>query len=161
MSRDVEQFVPAGEYQALKRELLKLKEEHARLHRATSEVQSKSYQDGRDDARREWMRLGSQVHQSDGIAHLTLPGNGGAIQFHTVTEQGPRPLVGGILTRSPDFLLRIWGPPDESGSYGIHEQGGGNLTDFTMSFDLTSGGIVIHRMETVGVRTQWDREPSA
>lgn len=152
-----EQFVRADEYLELKRKHAKLEEAHNRLHRASSEIQTKSYQEGRADARREWMRSGSQVHHGDGIAHLTLPDNGGAIQFHVVTEQGRRPLVGGILTPSPDFSLRIWGPPDESGSYGIHEQGGGNLTDFSMSFDLTPAGIVIHRMETAGVRTQWDR----
>ena len=30
-------------------------------------------------------------------------------------------------------------------------------TDFSMSFDLTPAGIVIHRMDTVGVRSRWDR----
>lgn len=152
-----EQFVRAAEYIALKLEHKKLEERHERLTRAASEIQAKSYQEGREDARREWLSSRSQVQQGNGIAHLQLPDNGGAIQFHTVTGQGRRPLIGGILTSAADFSLRIWGPPDESGAYGVHEQGGGNATDFSMSFDLTPNGIVIHRMETVGVRTRWDR----
>lgn len=153
------QYVDATEYQRLKREHEKLKDEHARLYRATSDIQRKSYDEGREDTRREHMSSGSVVQMGDGLAHLALPDNGGAIQFHVVRALGARPLIGGILTPNPDFSLRIWGPPDESGSYGVHEQGGGNLTDFSMSFDLTPQGIVIHRMDVTGLRTQWDREP--
>lgn len=153
-----EQFVPAADYQSLAREHEKLKAAHTALHRATSDIQRKSFEGGREAARREYLREGSRVEQGDGLAHLTLPDNGGAIQFHVVAPMIPKPLTGGILSPEPDFSLRIWGPPDEGGSYGIHEQGGGNLTDFSMMFDLTPSGIVIYRMDMGGVRTKWDRE---
>ena len=153
-----EQFVQASVHVELQRAYDKLQEDHTRLAKAAREVQSKAYAEGRDDARREYLRLRSDVGQGDGLAHLTLPDNGGAIQFHAVGPMGTRPLTGGILSKDPDFLLRIWGPPDETGSYGVHEQGGGNLTDFSMAFDLTPDGLVVHRMEHVGVRTKWDRE---
>lgn len=152
-----DQFVSADEYNALKREHDALREKYARLHHASAEVQAKSYEEGRDDARRELMRVGSCVQQGDGLAHLALPDDGGAVQFHVVGPTGARPISGGMLTPSPDFSLRIWGPPDEGGSYGVHEQGGGNLTDFSMTFDLTSSGILIYQMDAVGVRTRWDR----
>lgn len=158
MASDPTRFIPADEYDTLKREHEKLKSAHTRLLRASNDLQQKSYTEGREDARREYLRQSSRVGQGDGLAHLTLPDNGGAIQFHVVGPMGTRPLTGGILSPDPDFSLRIWGPPDEHGSYGIHEQGGGNLTDFSMSFDLTPQGIVIHRMDTVGIRMQWDRE---
>ncbi len=151
------QFVAADEYNALKREHAKLKAEHIALYRATADTQRKSYEEGREAARREYMRQGSRVEQTDALAHLLLPDNGGAIQFHVIGPTLPRPLTGGLLTPDPDLSLRIWGPPDEDGSYGIHEQGGGNITDFSMMFNLTADGIVIHRMETVGVRSRWDR----
>ncbi len=151
------QFVPAEDFDALKREHRKLQEAHVSLHRATVDVQRKSYEEGRDAARRDYLRGGSRVDLKDGLAHLTLPDNGGAIQFHVVGASGPRPLTGGLLSPSPDLLLRIWGPPSKDGSYGIHEQGGGNVTDFSMMFNLTPDGIVVHRMETVGVRSRWDR----
>lgn len=152
-----EQFIRADEFHELQREHAALKELHARLHKATSEVQMKSYNEGREDARREYVRLGSLVEQGDGLAHLTLPDKGGAIQFAIVGAHGPRPITGGVLTPDPDLSLRIWGPPDEDGSYGVHEQGGGNLTDFSMTFDLTPAGMVIHSMDVRGVRTRWDR----
>lgn len=151
------QYVAADEYQALKRDHAKLLDEHRRLVEASRDLQQKSYNEGREDARREYMRHGSRVEEGDGLAHLTLPDNGGAIQFHVVGPMGTRPLTGGLLSPDADFSLRIWGPPDDHGSYGVHEQGGGNLTDFAMSFDLTPQGLVIHRMDTVGVRMQWDQ----
>lgn len=151
-----DKFVNADEYDALRREHTELKQANQRLVRAARDLQTKSYEEGRDDARREHLRAGSRVEQGDGIAGLTLPDNGGAIQFHVVGPMSAKPLTGGLLSPDPDFLLRIWGPPDESGSYGVHEQGGGNLTDFSMSFDLTPEGLVIYRMDVAGVRSRWD-----
>lgn len=155
-----EQFIRADEFHELQREHAALKEEHRRLHLAARAVQMKSYDEGREAERREHVRRASRVEQGEGLAHLALPDNGGAIQFHVIGAHGPRPLTGGMLTPNPDLSLRIWGPPDEGGSYGVHEQGGGNLTDFSMTFDLTPAGIVVHRMDVVGVRTRWDRGQS-
>jgi hypothetical protein len=152
-----QQFVDAEEFRALQREHAKLQESHTRLHRMTADVQRKSYDEGREDARREYTRTRSVVQSDAGIACLSLPDAGGMIQCFVVGAHGPRPLLGGLKTPSPDLVLRIWGPPDESGSYGVHEQGGGNLTDFSMSFDLTPAGIVVHQMDAVGVRSLWDR----
>lgn len=151
-----ERYVPASDFDELQRKYNKLKEDHRAAMNATRDIQAKSYEEGRDASRRESLRSRSMVGYSDGHASLMLPDNGGAIQFHTITSSR-RPLYGGVLTKDADFLLRIWGPPDEGGSYGIHSQGGGNITDFSMSFDLTSTGIVIHRMDTTGLRPQWDR----
>lgn len=148
-------FVDAAVYAELRREHDKLRAEHTRLYRATADIQRKSYEEGRDDARREYLRLGSRVEQGDGLAHLELPNNGGSIQFHVVGPMLPRPLVGGILSPDADFSLRIWGPPDERGHFGVHEQGGGNMTDFSMSFDLGVDGMTIHRMDVTGLRTKW------
>lgn len=151
-----DQYVSAKEYQALKSTYEGTLAELRRLLLASRELQQKSYDEGREDARREWLREGSRVEQGDGLAHLTLPGNGGAIQFHVIGPMGARPLTGGMLSPDADFLLRIWGPPDDRSPYGVSEQGGGNATDFSMSFDLTPQGIVIHRMDMTGVRTRWD-----
>ena len=151
------QFVAADDYHKLQREHAQLKTAHRDLHRATADVQRKSFEEGREAARREYMRQHSRAEQGDGLAHLLLPDNGGAIQFHVVNTNLPRPLTGGILSPDPDLSLRIWGPPSEDGTYGIHEQGGGNITDFSMLFNLTPDGIVVHRMESVGVRSKWDQ----
>lgn len=155
---DAIEVVPASAFRELKAEHDELRRAHDLLLKATREVQHKSYDDGREDARREQLRTRSIVQQGDGLAHLTLPSNGGAIQFHVVGMMGPRPITGGQLSKDPDYSLRIWGPPDASGSFGVHEQGGGNLTDFSMGFDLTPAGIVIHQMDVTGIRAQWDRE---
>lgn len=156
-----QEFVPAEDFRALQREHQKLLERHRATDAAARDLQHKSYEEGREDARREYLRSRSASAPSDfgdGIAHLTLPDNRGCIQFHVVGPLGPRPITGGILSPDADYSLRIWGPPSEDGSYGVHEQGGGNLTDFSMSFDLTPEGIVIHRMDSVGVRSRWHRE---
>lgn len=155
-----EHLVTAEAYNELKREHARLKADYDRLFVASREIQTNGYEEGRRDARLEYLKTRSHLKQSegDGLAHLLLPDNGGAIQFHVIGPSGPRPLTGGILSPSPDYSMRIWGPPDKSGSYGIHEQGGGNLTDFSMLFDLTPNGLVIHRLEAAGVRTRWDRD---
>lgn len=153
-----EEFVSAKDHRALEREHRELVAEHKRLRRAAREIQSKAYAEGRDTGRRENLRAGTKIDHGDDVAHLVLPDNGGAVQFHVIGPTPPKPLTGGILSPQPMLSLRIWGPPDDDGSYGIHEQGGGNLTDFAMLFDLTSDGIRIHRMDVTGVRTRWDRE---
>jgi hypothetical protein len=150
-------YVPAADFESLKREHEALKATHARTEQSAHAIRDKAYAEGRDDARREALRGGSRVEHGNGLAHLYLPDNGGCIQFHAVGPSGPRPLTGGLLTPAPDFSLRIWGPPDPSGRYGIHEQGGDNITDFSMQFDLTPAGMVIHRMGVKGVRTRYDR----
>lgn len=156
-----ERFIDAAEYDRVKRELDKLRDEHRKLYQATADVERKSYEEGREDARREYLRsrsASSPADFGDDIVHLTLPDNRGCIQFHVVGPLGARPLTGGILSPDADYSLRIWGPPSEGGGgYGVHEQGGGNLTDFSMSFDLTPEGIVIHRMDVTGLRTKYDR----
>jgi hypothetical protein len=149
-----DQFVKAGDYAALLTENVKLKGENAKLNRRLHIIHDESYAQGQEYERREYLnaRVITKVSESVLLAHLTLPDNGGAIQFHPV-QRGRRPITGGLLSPDPQFLLRIWGPPSDS--YGVHEQGGGNLTDFSMTFDLTREGMIVHRMDHVGVRSKW------
>lgn len=155
-----DQFVKAENYAALQHENVVLKDENVRLSERLRTIQDESYIQGREDEQREHLssRVVTKVSKTDSLAHLTLPDNGGAIQFHPIRASGPRPILGGLLTPAPQFLLRIWGPSDGGSGYGVHEQGGGNLTDFSMTFDLTRKGMIVHRMDHVGVRSIYTKE---
>ena len=86
---------------------------------------------------------GPWAGDSRGLAHVELPDNGGVVQVNVSDTGGP-----GTIS------LRVWGPPDgsENSSYGVHEQGGGNLTDFWMLFRLRPEGIEIDRLDISGRR---------
>lgn len=155
-----ETYVKTDDYREVETKLRAAEDRVRVLVRQVDEIKVKAYQAGREDERAELTKSGavsrsyavradeSKGEEQTDLAYLRLPDNGGTIQLHIVGPSGPphpeSDYRGGHVG---SISLRVWGPPDERASFGVHEQGGGNLTDMDAVFDLTDDGIVMHQLK--------------
>lgn len=132
-----EQFVKATELHEANRKLEAANARLRELGQERSEIETTARENAERDLLAQLTREFSGIPGYDieagergGLTHLTLPGNGGKVQVALIGPGSPH---------AGQIAIRVWGPPGNG--YGVHEQGGGNLEDFSATFALTSEGI--------------------
>lgn len=145
-----EQFVKASELHECQRKLAAAEERIRKLDGTRREIEEEARIEAerRIEARliTKYTRVsgecpGPWAGDRRGLAHVELPDKQGVIQVN-VSDAGEPGTI----------CIWVWGPPDEDGHYGVHEQGGGNLADMWLMFRLKPEGIEIDQLDISGRR---------